>query len=86
MFDFSKGGMYFESDQAIYPGECIFVALAIHAESPGKDTQLLFDVKIVRAKELEDSPLCYGYGGKFIYTKDSFTEKGQIKKNEKNAS
>ena len=85
MFDFSKGGMYFESDQAIYPGECIFVALAIHAESPGKDTQLLFDVKILRAKELEGSPPCYGYGGKFIYTYDSFAETGQIKEIEKNA-
>jgi Tfp pilus assembly protein PilZ len=86
MFDFSKGGLYFESEQVIYPGECIFVALAIHAESPGKDTQLFFDVKILRAKELEDSHHCYGYGGKFIYSHDSFNETGQIKKSEKKAS
>ena len=85
MLNFSKGGLYFESDQLLYPGECIFVALAIHAESPGKDTQLLFDVKILRAKELEGSPRCYGYGGKFIYTDGSISEAGQIKKNEKKA-
>lgn len=86
MFDFSKGGLYFESDQAIYPGQSIFVALAIHAESPGKDTQLLFDVKILWAKELEDSFLSYGYGGKFLGTYDLFAETGQIKEIEKNVS
>ena len=85
MFNFSKGGLYFESDQTIYPGECIFVALPIHAESPGQDKQLLFDVKILRAKELEGSSLRYGYGGKFLDTYDSFTKPGQIKEIVKNA-
>lgn len=86
MFDFSKGGLYFESDQTIYPGESIFVALAIDADSPGKDTQLLFDVKILWAKELKDSFRAYGYGGKFLSTYDLFAETGQTKEIEKNAS
>ena len=86
MFNFSKGGLYFESDQKIYPGEDIFVGLAIHADSPGKDSQLLFEVKIVWLKGLEDSSFRYGYGGKFLSSYDSFIETGQIKELDKQAS
>ena len=82
MFNFSKGGLCFESDQAIYPGEDIFVALAIHADSSDKDTQLLFEVKIIWQKETEDSALCYGYGGKFLSTYDSFPDTDQIQEKE----
>jgi Tfp pilus assembly protein PilZ len=88
MFNFSKGGLYFESDQAIYPGEDIFVALAIHAGSAGKETQLLFEVKVLWRMALEDSARGYGYGGKFLSTHDTFTETGPVQKeaNEKQAS
>ncbi len=86
MFNFSKGGLFFESDQTISPGENIFVGLAIHADSPGNDTQLLFEVKIVWHKELENSSFRYGYGGKFLNSYDSFIETAQIKKFEKQAS
>jgi Tfp pilus assembly protein PilZ len=78
MFNFSKDGLYFESDQAIYPDEDIFVALAIHADASGKDTQLLLEAIIIWQKETENSALCYGYGGKFLSTYDSFTDTGQI--------
>jgi len=80
--------LYFESDQAIYHGEDIFVALAMHADSSGKDTQLLFEVRILWHKEVEASPRCYGYGGKFLNAHDSFTGTGQIqeKENEKKVS
>jgi len=78
MFNFSKGGLYFESDQAIYPGEDIFVALAIHAGSPGRETQLLFEVRVLWHIELEDSARGYGYGGKFLSTYDASTEAGRI--------
>jgi Tfp pilus assembly protein PilZ len=86
MLHFSKGGLYFESDQYIYPGADIFVGLAIHADSPGKDTQLLFEVKIVWHKELADSSFRYGYGGKFLSSYDAFSETGPIKELEKQAS
>ena len=82
MVNFSKGGLYFESEQAIYPGEELFVALAIHADSSAKDTQLLFEVRILWHKKVTDSPLCYGYGGKFLSTDDSSTETGQIQEKE----
>ena len=83
MFNFCKGGLYFESDQNIYPGEDIFVGLAIHADSPGKDTQLIFEVKIIWHKKLVDSPFRYGFGGRFLNSYDSFNpfpETGQTKK------
>ncbi|CAB1063641.1 hypothetical protein D1BOALGB6SA_8425 [Olavius sp. associated proteobacterium Delta 1] len=86
MFNISKGGLYFESDQTIYPGEDIFVGLAIHADSPGKDSRFLFDVKIVWHKELEGLSNCYGYGGKFLSSYDSLTKTDQIKQIEKKAS
>ena len=71
MFNFSKGGLYFQSDQNIYPGEDIFVGLAIHADSPGEDTQLIFEVKIVWQQELENSPFHFGFGGSFLNSYDS---------------
>lgn len=86
MFNFSKGGLYFESDQTIYPGEDIFVGLAIHADSPGNDTQLLIEVKIIWHKELENPSFRYGYGGQFLSSCDAFIETAQIKEFEKQAS
>ena len=83
MFNFCKGGLYFESDQKIYPGQDIVVGLAIHAESTGKDAQLIFEVKIIWHKQLEDSLFRYGFGGKFLNShdsSDSLPEAGKIKK------
>lgn len=79
MYNFSKGGLYFESDQKIYPGEDIYVALAIHTDIPGKDTQLLFEVKIIWHRELTDSSFSYGYGGKFLNSDDAIIETGKIR-------
>jgi Tfp pilus assembly protein PilZ len=88
MFNFSKGGLYFESDQVIYPGEEIFVTLAIHVGSAGQETQLIFEVKVLWHTALKDASRRYGYGGKFLSTHDALTETGQIQKKiaEKNAS
>ena len=83
MFNFSKGGLYFQSEQNIYPGEDIFVGLAIHADSPGKDTQLIFEVKIVWQQKLASSPYRYGFGGSFLSSHDSiesFPGTGQVEK------
>ena len=86
MFNFSKGGLYFESDQTIYPGQDIFVGLTIHAASPGKVKQLLFEVKIVRQEALEASALSCGYGGEFLSTDNVFPETGYYKENARSAS
>ena len=86
MFNFSKGGLYFESDQTIYPGQDIFVGLTIHAASPGKEKQLLFEVKILWQEALEESALCSGYGGKFLSTDNLFPETGSNKENARSAT
>jgi Tfp pilus assembly protein PilZ len=86
LFNFSKGGLYFESDQNIKAGEDIFVGLVVHADSPGKDTQILFEVKILWHRELEDSTFHYGYGGQFLSSYDFLAETGQVKEFEKQVS
>jgi Tfp pilus assembly protein PilZ len=86
MFNFSKGGLFFESDQKIYPGEDIFIGLAIPADTFDKDTQLLFEVKIVWRHELADASYHYGYGGQFLSTYDSFIGVDPVKEIEKQAA
>jgi Tfp pilus assembly protein PilZ len=86
MFNFSKGGLYFESDEPIYPDEEVFVGLATHTESTDHDTQLLFEVKIIWQQELKNSPYRYGYGGKFLNSSDSFLESPEVAKLEEQTS
>ncbi|CAB1078177.1 hypothetical protein D1AOALGA4SA_5939 [Olavius algarvensis Delta 1 endosymbiont] len=83
MLDFSKGGLYFESDKNILSGEVIFLGLDIRTESPGYDTQIFFEVKIVWKKALEGLSYGFGYGGKFLTSNDSLKEsKNFDKKND----
>jgi len=70
MYNFSRGGLYFESDQTMYPGEEVFIGIISPAAS--SDTHLLFEVKIIWQKELHDAPFRYGYGGKFLNSQDFF--------------
>lgn len=86
MINFSKGGLYFESDETIYSGEEVFVGLATHIESADIDTQLLFEVRILWQQELKASAFRYGYGGKFLSSSDSFLESPEILKLEKQSS
>lgn len=80
MFNFSRGGLYFECDETINPGEKVFVGLATHTESSDHDTRLLFEVQIKWQQELKGSPFRYGYGGKFLFSSDSFLESPEIVK------
>ncbi len=75
IFNFSRGGLYFESDQTLYPGEEVFIGTINQADS--SDTHLLFEVKIVWQKELRGGPLRYGHGGRFLNSYDSFL-KGRV--------
>lgn len=85
MFNFSKGGLYFESNEAIYPDEEVFVGLATDPESGDHDAQLLFEVKVIWRQQLEGSSFRYGYGGKFLNSSDSLLESPGIAKLEKQA-
>ena len=74
--NFSKGGLYFESDQTIHPGEEIFIKLASPPEASGDDflPQLPFEVKIVWHKNLPASSYRHGYGAQYLDPRDALVE------------
>jgi Tfp pilus assembly protein PilZ len=74
--NFSKGGLYFESDQTILPGEEIFIKLANPPDSSGDDflPQLPFDVEIVWQKNLKTSSFRYGYGAQYLDSRDALVK------------
>jgi len=64
IYNFSNRGLYFESNQAFYTGEEIFVEIIDHPRSSDIGLELLFDVEIVWRKELQGSVFKQGYGAK----------------------
>jgi Tfp pilus assembly protein PilZ len=64
IYNFSNSGLYFESNQAFYTGEEIFVEIIDHPRSSDIGLELLFDVEIVWRKELQGSVFKQGYGAK----------------------
>lgn len=86
IFNFSRGGLYFESNEIIHPGEEVFVGLTTDTDSGEQGTQLLFEVKIIWQRILQDSLYRYGYGGKFLASSDSFLESPEIAKVEAQTS
>ena len=80
IFNFSKGGLYFQSDESIKPGEEVFVGLTTDSDSAEHDTQLLFEVRIVWQQALKDTPYRFGYGGRFLNSSDSFLENPELLK------
>ena len=81
IYNLSKGGLYFETDQSLYPGEKIHIA-KISVASKKKGTELdrvaikwhdknakYFDpIQIKWRKELTDSQFRFGYGAAFTQT------------------
>lgn len=65
MYDISKGGVHFESDQSLYPGEEIYIGLK---SSPyAEDNEKYFSsVRIKWRKVLPNSDFKFGYGAEFI--------------------
>ncbi len=76
MFNFSKRGVYFESDQSLHPGQDIALGIAASAETYRNDINFLFDVKIIWRKALEDSQFGFGYGGKLLNAVNSKLDDG----------
>lgn len=76
LYNFSKDGLYFESDQPIYPGEEVFIKFAGQPHSTGDDimSQLPFGVEIVWQKKQPDSPFQYGYGAHYLDANDSLVK------------
>jgi Tfp pilus assembly protein PilZ len=74
--NFSKGGLYFESDQTIQPGEEIFLKLTKPVEASAGDSlpQLPFVVKILWHTSLPASAFRYGYGAQYLDPQDTLVK------------
>ena len=62
MCNYSKGGLYFESDTFISPGREIFIGISGSPYAAGSSTYECHRVKVKWLKELYHSPYRYGYG------------------------
>ena len=61
----SKSGLYFESDQILYPGEKIYIG-SKSPESAKKISSDCAGVEIKWRKDLKDSSFGFGYGAEFL--------------------
>ena len=65
MYDISKGGVHFESDQSLYPGEEIYIGLKSSPYSEDSEKYYSY-VRIKWRKVLPNSSFRFGYGAEFI--------------------
>ena len=78
IYNLSKGGLYFETDQSLYPGEKIHIAkISVAAKKNGtepervaikwrdKDAKYFDPIQVIWRKELSDSHFRFGYGAAF---------------------
>lgn len=84
LYNFSKGGLYFESDQSIFPGEEVFIIFKDNPETTGDEImfQLPFGVKIVWHISRPDSFFQYGYGAHYIDKNDSLEKSIKLQESE----
>jgi Tfp pilus assembly protein PilZ len=73
MYNLSKGGVYFESDQIIYPGEDIYIGLKDPA-SPVNDNKAHIRAEIKWRKDLQNASFRFGYGAKLIHPIDTLVK------------
>jgi len=80
LYNFGKGGLYFESDQSIFPGEEVFIKFEDQQDSSRDDilSQLPFGVEIVWQNDLPNSSFRYGYGAHYIDKNDSLVKSIKI--------
>jgi len=76
LYNFSKDGLYFESDQSILPGEEVFLKFQHQPDSVNDDimAQLPFGVKIIWQKDLSGAFFRFGYGAHYIDKNDSLVK------------
>jgi hypothetical protein len=83
IYNFSKSGLYFESNDTFYPMEEIFVEIIDQPQSSDPGFELLFDVAIIWRKKLQDVSFRYGYGAKFKFPNADFEKKISLATSEK---
>ncbi len=67
----SSGGIYFESNESIFPGDEISVTV-----KKVNEEEITFDVYIIWKKDLPNSPFRFGYGAKSFNPKESIVQIG----------
>jgi len=75
LYNFSKQGLYFESNHDFLPLEEVFVEIIDQGTSSDTEQELLFDVEIIWRKNLPDAPFRYGYGAKFKFSNETIEHK-----------
>ena len=65
MYNISKGGVYFESDQVLYPGEDIYIGLKNSSDS-GDNEKNYSCIRIKWRKDVQNGSFRYGYGASFL--------------------
>jgi Tfp pilus assembly protein PilZ len=73
MYNLSKGGVYFESDQILYPGESIYIGLK-HSLSGSHEAKDCVRVEIKWRKDLYGAAFQYGYGSRFMEAENPLLE------------
>ena len=71
MVNFSKGGLYFESNESLYIGDYINIKIEYSTDSSGDVIQHNFGIEILWRKDLHDSSFEYGYGAQYIDPNES---------------
>ena len=66
MYNFSTGGLYFESNEDLLQGDEISISIKEPPAEFLKKTDQYFDVKIMWCRDLQGSSYQVGYGAKFI--------------------
>jgi hypothetical protein len=66
MYNFSDGGLYFESNEDLLEGNEISISIKKPPQQLIKRTHQYFDVKIMWSKQLPGSAYQVGYGVMFI--------------------
>ena len=66
MYNFSKGGLYFESNEDLLEGDKICISIKKPPQQFRKKSDKYFDVKIMWCKVLQGSSHQVGYGAKLI--------------------
>lgn len=70
MYDIGKGGVYFESDQSLYPREEIYIGLKGGPYSENTEKYFSY-VRIKWRKDLTNGSFKFGYGAEFIKASES---------------
>ena len=66
MFNYSEGGLYFETDILLSPGTEIFLAIEDSPFCKSTSGQDFYQVVIKHCSELDDSHFCYGCGAQIV--------------------